>query len=149
LALPARYGSFSASSSPLLSSSFTIASPRFSPDGQRVLFVSPGGPPTDEQGYPITQGQQSPLERVLALFEPPAAEAHGAKADLWVVNVDGTGLRRLTTLHEDSPMGIFSPDGQRIVILAAGGIYTLNADGSGVRKLAPSGDHGGLDWGQR
>jgi Tol biopolymer transport system component len=126
----------------------TFTSPRFSPDGRQVLFVSPGGPPTDEQGYPLTQGRLSPLDRAIALFEPPAAEAHGAAADLWVVQADGTGLRRLTTLREDSPMGIFSSDGERIVLLAAGGIYALNPDGSDLRKLDPAGDHGGLDWGE-
>ncbi len=126
-----------------------LASPRFSPDGRQILFVSAGGPPTDEQGYPFTQGQRSPLERVLALFEPPVAEAHGSAADLWIVNIDGSGLRRLTRLREDSPMGIFSPDGERIIILAAGGIYEMNADGTNLQKLDPIGDHGGLDWGQR
>jgi mono/diheme cytochrome c family protein len=127
----------------------TITSPRFSPDGQRLIFVSPGGPPTDEQGYPRTHGDQSPLDRLLGLFEPPAAEAHGASADLWIVGLDGTGLRRLTTLREDSPMGVFSPDGRQVVVSAAGGIYMLNADRTNLRRLDPVGDHGGLDWGQR
>jgi Tol biopolymer transport system component len=124
-----------------------FASPRFSPDGRQLIFISPGGPPTDEQGFPITRGRQSPLDGLLSLFDPPAAEAHGAAADLWSVNVDGTGLRRLTTLREDSPMAVFSPDGDRIVLLAAGGVYSLNPDGSDLRKLDPLGDHGGLDWG--
>ena len=47
------------------------------------------------------------------------------------------------------PLGIFSPDGERIIILAAGGIYEMNADGTNLQKLDPIGDHGGLDWGQR
>ena len=76
------------------------------------------------------------------------AEAHGALAGLWVVRVDGTGLRRLTTLREDSPMAVFSPDGVRIVLLAGGGMYMLNADGSDLRTIDPTGDHGGLDWGR-
>jgi mono/diheme cytochrome c family protein len=123
-----------------------ISSPRFSPDGRRLLFVSSGGPPTDDQGNPIAQNDQSPLDRVLGLFVPAVAEAHGAAADLWIVNVDGTGLRRLTKLHEDSPMGVFAPDGAHIVVMGAGGIYLMNADGSNLRKIDPIGDHGGLDW---
>lgn len=123
------------------------SSPRFSPDGRRVLFVSAGGPATDEQGYPLSRAERSPLERALGLLGPSIAEAHGLAADLWIVNVDGSELRRLTTLREDAPMGIFSPDGGQIVVLAAGGIYALKADGSELRQLDPVGDHGGLDWG--
>jgi mono/diheme cytochrome c family protein len=123
-----------------------FSAPRFSPDRRHILFVSTSGPPTDEQGNPITRSDPSPLDRLLSLFAAPVAEAHGASADVWIVNVDGTGLRRLTKLREDSPMGVFSSDGVQIAVEGAGGIYLMNADGSNVRKIDPVGDHGGLDW---
>lgn len=122
---------------------------RFSPDGRRIIFASTGGPPTDPRGYPLTAYDPSPLDRLLGLFAPPAAEAHGAALELWVVNTDGTGLRRLTHVREDTPMAVFSPDGRQIVLMGSGGIYLLNADGSNVRKIDPQGDHGGLDWGSK
>jgi Tol biopolymer transport system component len=122
-----------------------LYAPRFSPDGRQIIFISAGGPPTDEQGYPI-RSSQSPLDRVMALFAPAVAEAHGAKLDLWLINTDGTGLRRLAALREDTPMAVFSPDGSQIVVMGAGGIYLLNADGSNLRVIDPLGDHGGLDW---
>lgn len=125
-----------------------FSAPRFSPNGRQILFVATGGPPTDAQGKPIAEHQQSPLDALLGLFSPPAAEAHGLLMDLWLVNTDGTGLHRLVGLREDSPMGIFAPDGSRIVVIGAGGIYLANADGSNVRKIDPIGDHGGLDWAQ-
>lgn len=126
----------------------SFAAPRFSADRKQILFVATGGPPTDEQGNLIAQRRQSPLDTLLGWLAPPAAEAHGSLMDLWLVNTDGTGLHRLTGLREDSPMGIFAPDGARIVVIGAGGIYLLDRDGANVRKIDPIGDHGGLDWAQ-
>jgi hypothetical protein len=74
------------------------------------------------------------------------AEAHGSKLDLWVINTDGSSLRRLAALREDTPVAVFSPDGSQIAVMGAGGIYLLNADGSNLRLIDPLGDHGGLDW---
>ena len=120
--------------------------PRFSPDGTRIVIAAIGGPPTDDRGYPISGSGASPFAALLGLFEPPAAEAHGAPWDIWVVNVDGTGLRRLPQAREDTPMALFAPDGRQIVIMGAGGIYLIDADGGNFRRIDPLGDHGGLDW---
>jgi mono/diheme cytochrome c family protein len=120
--------------------------PRFSPDGKRMIVAAIGGPVTDEQGYPIRAQSRTPLDVLLGLLAPAVAEAHGAPWDLWVVNVDGTGLRRLPHVREDTPMAVFSPDGQQIVMIGAGGIYLIDADGQHVRLIDPLGDHGGLDW---
>jgi hypothetical protein len=43
-------------------------------------------------------------------------------------------------------MTIFSPDGKYLVMMGAGGIYRLNADGSDLQLLDNVGGHGGLDW---
>jgi Tol biopolymer transport system component len=62
---------------------------------------------------------------------------------LWIVNVDGTGLTKLTTAL---PAGVtdpghpdWSPDGRRIVFTAAHNlthkVWTINADGSGATQL--------------
>jgi Tol biopolymer transport system component len=120
--------------------------PRFSPDGKRIVVAAIGGPETDKDGNPVKAGARSPLERLLALFEPPTAEAHGLPWDLWIVNTDGTGLRRLTNFYEDLPMAAFSPDGKQIAVMGGGGIYLMNADGSRLRRIDATGDHGGLDW---
>jgi mono/diheme cytochrome c family protein len=120
--------------------------PRFSPDGKQIVVSAIGGPPTDDHGYPIGGGAVSPFGGLLGLFEPPTAEAHGAPWDIWVVNVDGTGLRRLPQAREDTPMALFAPDGRQIVIMGAGGIYLIGADGENFRQIDPLGDHGGLDW---
>ncbi|HEU5098463.1 MAG TPA: c-type cytochrome [Roseiflexaceae bacterium] len=120
--------------------------PRFSPDGKQIVVAAIGGPQTDEQGVPINASAPSALDRVLGLFEPTVAEAHGLPWDLWVVNNDGSGLRRLTSFYEDLPMASFAPDGKQIAVMGLGGIYLMDADGSRLRRIDQVGDHGGLDW---
>ncbi len=127
----------------------TFYAPRFSPDGRRIILAVIGGPVTDEQGYPSRAQRPTPLDGLLGWLAPPVAEAHGAPWDLWVVNVDGTGLRRLPHMREDTPMAVFSPDGRQIVMIGAGGIYLSDADGQHLRMIDPLGDHGGLDWAAR
>ena len=68
---------------------------------------------------------------------------------LWIVNVDGSELRRLTAVREYTPMSVFSPDGTQIVIMGEGGIYRMDVDGSNLRKIDLVVDHGGLDWAGR
>jgi mono/diheme cytochrome c family protein len=123
--------------------------PRFAPDGGRIVFAAIGGPATNEQGYPTAARDPAPLDRVLGWLAPASAEAHGAPWDLWTINADGTGLRRLPMVREDTPMAVFSPDGKQIVMMGAGGIYLLGADGGNLRRIDPVGDHGGLDWAGR
>jgi len=123
--------------------------PRFAPDGKQIVVAAIGGPETDAQGNPVKASAPAPLDRLLGLFKPPTAEAHGLPWDLWVVNSDGSGLRRLTSFYEDLPMAAFSPDGKQIAAIGLGGIYLMNADGSQLRRIDPTGDHGGLDWPQK
>jgi hypothetical protein len=46
-------------------------------------------------------------------------------------------------------MALFAPDGRQIVMMGAGGIYLIDADGASFRQIDPLGDHGGLDWAPR
>jgi len=120
--------------------------PRFSPDGKQIIVAGIGGPETDQQGNPIKASAPSALDGLLGLFAPATAEAHGLPWDLWTVNVDGSGLRRLTRISEDLPMAAFAPDGKQVAIMGLGGIYLMAPDGGQLRKIDPAGDHGGLDW---
>jgi Tol biopolymer transport system component len=66
--------------------------------------------------------------------------------DLYVVPAAGGAPRRMTQLGEDSPAGAWSPDGRRLALLAGGGIYVLNADGSNLTTIDQRGGHGMIDW---
>src|SRR5215510_7378738 len=63
-------------------------------------------------------------------------------AEIYVINVDGTGLTRLTFNGEGERSPSWSPDGSRIVFICriGGGasdfeICSMNADGSDLRQL--------------
>ena len=61
--------------------------------------------------------------------------------DICVVRGDGTGLRRLAA---DARGPAWSPDGSKIAYtsLSASGVWVMNADGSGKRRVTPA----GADW---
>ncbi len=59
--------------------------------------------------------------------------------DVYVINVDGTSLRRVTTDAKDSALPAWSPNGSRLAYLDAdGGIATINVDGSDTQVVVPS-----------
>jgi Tol biopolymer transport system component len=71
-----------------------------------------------------------------------ADPTNGDEWDIYVINVDGTGLTRLTTDPAfDGWRPAWSPDGQEIAFFSTRDdplndeIYVMNADGSNVRRL--------------
>ena len=87
----------------------------------------------------------------LSIVNDPAWSPDGLRIafvrgnDIWVMNADGSGQRRLTSgaAHDRAPN--WSPDGRTIAFDQRVGsiheIYVMNADGSGQHRLA-RGRHG-------
>ena len=70
----------------------------------------------------------------------------GPPQDIWSVNLDGSGLARLTRLAEDQPSAAWSADGSQILAIAQGGLYQLDADGGGLTRLGEGYLHSELSW---
>jgi Tol biopolymer transport system component len=115
--------------------------PRFSPDGRRLVF-SAVSPVT-----PVATVTPLPRRRARWVSVAEAAPAtHGLPMDLFAVNVDGSGLRRLTTVGEDSPQAAWSPDGEQLAIVSGGGTYVLPVGTVDLQLIDAGGGHGAIDW---
>jgi Tol biopolymer transport system component len=138
-------------------------SPRFSPDGTKIMMALP-----TSGGQRITAGiihsDGSHLQRIplrdptlnlgVGAWAPDGKQmalegwddSNPARNGVYIVGVpDGKGLARLTRHPDhDIPMD-FSPDGSQIVFLRAepdtdpvtGSLYVMNVDGTGLHRITP------------
>ncbi|MGE0363938.1 MAG: TolB family protein [Vicinamibacterales bacterium] len=90
--------------------------PRWSPDGRQVVFASNR-----------------------AHYEGASAEAGNPDLDLWLVNADGTGRRRLTTDPANESDPAWDADGRSIVFSSdrdsRGDLYRLRLDTGATTRL--------------
>jgi Tol biopolymer transport system component len=122
--------------------------PTWSPDGDKIAFVAPAGHlgaadifvmNTDGSGLQnvtntVTTSYDfawSPDGRRIAYLE---GSPGGGR--LSVVNADGTGKQRLRgTVIVDLGLPSWSPDGRTLAFTGGSVIYSVHADGTGLRKL--------------
>jgi Tol biopolymer transport system component len=100
----------------------TFDSPAFSPDGSRVVFAA-----TDLSLPPESTG--------------PSGASHPFAKDIWLINKDGSGLRRIGELAETAPSITWSSDGGSIYVLGSSGIVRIDAN-TGVVTPVDSGLRG-------
>jgi Tol biopolymer transport system component len=124
--------------------------PAFSADGRRIAFESNDGGPAaydiyvvGARGGKITRFTGAPGDDEYAAFSPDgktiAFVSHRkvGPAQIWLMNAtDGRHQRQLTR----DPAGKderpdWSPDGTRIVYVASGNIWVMNADGTAQRSV--------------
>ncbi|MHB8575758.1 MAG: TolB family protein [Dehalococcoidia bacterium] len=122
-----------------------FSAPQFSPDCKQIVFAAVGG---GLRNIPIAN-THNPIARLIDLFKPGVAEAHGPPWDLWVVNADGAGLTRITHVNEDLPYPQWSADGKTIMFLGTFGLYQVSPDGSNLKKIDQGAVHGQISWLQK
>lgn len=105
----------------------------FSPDQQQILFASAHtDPKIDETELAAREeAAKGGRRRYLWDFDP--------HMDIYVVNFNGTGMRRLTDTPGYDAEGSYSTDGKQIVFTSSRDgdpdLYIMDADGSNTRQL--------------
>lgn len=135
----------------LTDSSAIVLAPRFSPDGQRVLYTS------YETGFPriyvldVASVQRRALESQdgTMSFAPRFAPdgqtmvfslSQGGNTDIYRMNVNGGGATRLTSAPSIETAPSYSPDGTQIVFESdrsgSQQLYVMPANGGDARRIS-------------
>ena len=117
-----------------------VYSPEVSPHGNSIIFSGSG-----RTGSKVPSAA-NPLAVILNPLVPGVAQAHGLPWDPWIINADGSGLRKLVSMGSDEQALVWSPDGKEVALANLSATYLMRADGTGFTKLLAHGDPGGLDW---
>jgi TolB protein len=129
------------SSTPTVATSAPVPTPQAT-DTPTAAPVPPTPTATPEPPTPTATATVAPRPLPPTPTPTPSLEGRfvfqvGSGGDIYVVNADGTGLKRLTQGMDPS----WSPDGTEIVFARwtePWGIYAINADGSNERLLYSS-----------
>jgi len=108
-----------------------------SPRGRGETALSPD---------PSPRGRGEALVDLARMLEPAVAYAHGLPADVYTLNLDGSGLTRVADIKDDDPTVAWSPDGSKLAIFGIGALYMVDSKGGPPTKLVEQGGYGGLDW---
>jgi Tol biopolymer transport system component len=108
------------------------------------LFAAPAKRLTFTRGSAIVLGDDSMPD-----FSPDGRRVYftsnrDQQGEIYVMNRDGSGQKRLTRRRGDDWLPDVSPDGKRIAFTQLPGtIWTMSADGTGLRRLAAGSEP---DW---
>ncbi|MGE0405514.1 MAG: hypothetical protein AB7O65_04375 [Candidatus Korobacteraceae bacterium] len=110
----------------------------FSADGSKIVYRA---------FHPKTAAETADYKKLLAegLIRP-------GTLDLWVMNADGSGKRRITSNKAANFGPFWHPDGKRIIFSSNMGdpkgmefdLYLINADGSGLERVTHTPDFDGF-----
>lgn len=115
----------------------TIDRPRFSPDGQWIVFSANEAP----------RVRAAPIDWAGLLGGVKVASAHSIPTnDLWRIAASGGQPTLLLRLQSDGLMADYAPDGSHIALVTIQGLYILNADGSGAVRIDQTHTFTSVEW---
>ncbi|MCY7398852.1 MAG: Tol-Pal system beta propeller repeat protein TolB [Sphingomonas bacterium] len=128
----------------------TVVTPRFSPRGDKLVYMSYKGRRPRVYVMDVATGSERLLVPGTAFtfaprFSPDGRNivfsmAKGGNTDIFVVGADGGSPRQLTAAPGADTSPSFSPDGRRIVFESdrsgSQQLYVMDADGSGQRRIS-------------
>jgi len=134
----------------LTSGTATVVTPRFSPRGDQLVYMSYQGRRPRVRILDVATGADRLLVPGTAFtfaprFSPDGRDvvfsmAAGGNSDIYVIAANGGTPRRLTSAPGADTSPSFSPDGRRIVFESdrsgSQQLYVMDADGSGQRRIS-------------
>jgi len=139
----------------VMRSNESVISPKFSPDGSQIAYVSF----EDRKPVVYVQSLQNGHRRKLAAFKgsnsAPAWTTDGRRlavvltrdgaSQIYMINADGGGLTRLTRGGNIDTEPVFSPDGQTVYFTSDRGgspqIYRMAASGGEAKRVTFNGSY--------
>jgi TolB protein len=132
-----------------------VISPRFSPDGARVVYVSFEDKKPVVYAQSLRDGGRSKVAAFKGSNSAPAWAPDGRRlavvltrdqaSQIYLINADGSGLTRLTRGGNLDTEPVFSPDGQSIYFTSDRGgsaqIYRVAAKGGEPQRVTFSGGY--------
>jgi len=148
------------------STPWSITNPKWSPDGKKIVFECPKNIEKGDDGPPIsiftinsdgTDMKDMLLNSGVSSGGNPSWSPDGEKIvfithydgekynDVFIINVDGSNLKRLTNDPWQDKNPVFSPEGQQICyvsprhdnIMFGSELFVVNIDGIGMARITP------------
>ncbi|MEO7676917.1 MAG: hypothetical protein ABIV39_09170, partial [Verrucomicrobiota bacterium] len=134
-----------------------VSAPCWVPGERKLFYVSYKSGFPDILSHDLTTGARKKFASFGGSNFSPAVSPDGRRvamilsksgnAELYVINIDGSGLKQLTTSRESKSSPCWAPNGREICYVSMSGragLYKINAAGGAPRRLATAGVGGNL-----
>ncbi|MGH1403129.1 MAG: Tol-Pal system beta propeller repeat protein TolB [Alphaproteobacteria bacterium] len=148
----------------LTDGSYLVLTPRFSPETQRIAYMSYQGNKPRVYLYDINTGRHEVLGAFQGMSFSPRFSPDGQKlvmslakngnTDIYVMDLNTRKVKRMTSAGSIETAPSYSPDGRQIVFESdrsgSQQLYIMNVDGSGMHRLTfGKGRYGNPVWSPR